>query len=101
MEIGDPVAANELFARLGFATILRYEKRRESWRMGACQVELDEPPRIGLFVEIEGPTEQVIRESQEALELESAPVEYKSYVQMLAEYCDLHGISPRVVMLDS
>src|SRR5690242_10767962 len=47
----------EVLARLGYGEMLSFEKRRESWKLNECTVELDELPRLGFFVEIEGPGE--------------------------------------------
>jgi len=85
IRIDDAEAAAELLTRLGFVVILDYDKRRESWSLGDCVVELDEPPALGLFVEIEGPDEAGIRRVQQSLGLESAPPERSSYVRMLVE----------------
>ena len=90
-------AAAALLERLGFVSILNFEKRRESWRLGDCLVELDEPPHIGLFVEIEGPSVEAIRDAQRTLGLAQIPHESASYVRMLAAYCETHGIADRTL----
>ena len=82
---------------LGFVRVLRYQKRRESWRLGECLVELDEPPKIGLFVEIEGPDEETIFALRSTLDLDKAEPVADSYVHMLAAYCDAQGLTDRVV----
>ena len=53
--VGDADATATLLERLGFIETIRYEKRRETWKLGGCDVCLDELPRLGWFVEIEGP----------------------------------------------
>jgi adenylate cyclase class 2 len=97
--IGDADSMLEILAALGLTPILRYEKRRESWRLGACKIELDEPAEIGLFVEIEGPDEASIREVQKRLGLAEAEVESSSYVAMLIDYCESHGLRHRTLEL--
>jgi adenylate cyclase class 2 len=99
VEIGDAATASTLLKALGFAPILRYDKWRETWRLGECKVELDEPPGIGLFVEIEGPDEQRIRRAQASLDLLAAPQETGSYVSLLRAYCDRQGIADRTLLL--
>jgi len=99
VQISDVDTAARMLEGLGFVPILTYQKRRESWLLGECRIELDEPPHIGLFVEIEGPSEQAIRAVQTALELGEAEHVRASYVRMLAEYCDQHGLADRVVGL--
>ena len=60
VSVGDADVAVRILEALGFVVILAYRKRRESWRLRDCRVELDEPPHIGLFVEIEGPDDAAI-----------------------------------------
>ncbi|MCH8148946.1 MAG: class IV adenylate cyclase [Planctomycetes bacterium] len=102
-EVEFPVPSAETASRalnlLGFVRVLRYQKRRESWRLGECRVELDEPPHIGLFVEIEGPDEGTIFAMRRTLGLDDAEPVAESYVHMLSAYCADHGITDRVVEL--
>jgi adenylate cyclase class 2 len=99
IQISDAETAARMLEALGYVLILIYEKRRESWRLGDCRVELDEPPHIGLFVEIEGPTEAAIQKTQAHLGLRGTAHIRASYVRMLAEYCDKHRMTTRVLNL--
>ena len=98
-QVDDAARAGRFLEMLGFVRVLRFEKRRESWKLGPCRIELDEPPHIGLFVEIEGPDEAAIRAVQERLSLAGESHVQSSYVRMLAEYCDRHDIADRVLRL--
>jgi len=100
-EIGDADASVRILVALGFVPVLRYEKRRESWRYGGCRIELDVPPHIGLFIEIEGPTEDAIRLVRDALGLSDATHVRESYVRMLTAYGVEHGIADDMLMLDT
>ena len=51
--IGNPEAMESILDALGFMPAMIYEKRRETWRLGATEVVIDELP-FGLFMEIEG-----------------------------------------------
>lgn len=93
VEVDDPETAGRLLAMLGFFRVLRYEKRRQSWQLDDCRIELDEPPHIGLFVEIEGPNEAAIRAVQRKLGPKDADHVRASYVAMLDEYCAEHGLN--------
>jgi adenylate cyclase, class 2 len=77
---------SHILARLGFVETVLYEKRRETWRMAACDVTIDELPRLGWFVEIEGPTPTQVLATRDRLELGAAAVEPKSYVALAAEF---------------
>src|SRR5687767_8735008 len=46
-------AAADLFERLGYQRTMSFEKRRETWELGGCKVELDEVPVLGRFIEVE------------------------------------------------
>ena len=98
-EVGDAATTIALFGAMGFQSVLCYEKRRETWEVGACRVELDEPPAVGRFVEIEGPDDRSISEVRARLGLQGMVAESKSYVRMLVEYCDAQGIRPRRLSL--
>lgn len=100
VELSHAETAARILESLGFVQVLCYQKRRESWRLGECRVELDEPAHLGLFVEIEGPSETAIRAVQADLGLKGAAHVKPSYVRMLAAYCDEHGITSRVLDLD-
>ena len=99
VQISCPDTAATILKMLGFADVLSYQKRRESWSLGPCRVELDEPPHIGLFVEIEGPSETAIRSAQVDLGLDGAEHTPNSYVGLLWEYCLEHAITDRVLNL--
>ncbi len=58
LDVGDADAFEALFGRLGYRPNFRYQKYRETWRVGAAEVVLDETP-IGCFFEIEGPREAI------------------------------------------
>ena len=54
-EIGDAELAEMFLAAIGYKKTLVYQKKRQVWRLGGCEVALDELPFLGTFVEIEGP----------------------------------------------
>jgi predicted adenylyl cyclase CyaB len=83
LPLPDPTAAELLLNRLGFARGLVFEKRRESWQLNDCRVELDEVAELGCFVEVEGPQEEAIHAVLETLGLEKAKLIRESYPQLL------------------
>lgn len=99
VESGDDAIA--VLERLGFTLSVEYHKKRERWRLDDCVVELDEPARLGLFVEIEGPGEESIRAVQKRLGLESLKHISHSYVEMALRYCEEHGIRNCILTMPS
>lgn len=85
--------ATRLFERLGFARTLSFEKRRESWHLDKCKVELDELPYLGTFVEIEGPDEASVLRVRQRLNLADCALIKTGYVGMLTAYLQEHGQS--------
>jgi adenylate cyclase, class 2 len=89
--------AAELLERLGFVRMLSFEKRRESWKLGGCKVELDELPYLGSFIEVEGPAEEQVLAVREQLGLADRPIVRSSYIALLMGYLQEHGHKRRVV----
>lgn len=84
----DADAVAEVIAALGLVNSLTFHKRRESWRLDDCLVELDELPGLGHFVEIEGPDGGAIAGVAEKLGLHGLPMESQPYSSMI---CRHHG----------
>ena len=85
----------KLFESLGFAKTISFEKRRESWLLENCKVELDELPFLGSYVEIEGPNEASIFRLRQTLGLADRPPIKYGYVAMLTGYLQERGKTMR------
>jgi len=72
-----------LLARLGFEEVLRYDKRRETWRWQSAEIALDHLS-FGDFVEIEGEA-GAIQHALRLLHLDQEPLEVRSYAQLQRE----------------
>jgi adenylate cyclase class 2 len=83
---------------LGLVQVLSFEKKRESWKLAACKVELDEVPYLGCFLEVEGPSEKAIKEVQQKLGLEKTPTVRESYAGMLTTWLQERGSREKVVI---
>ena len=93
LEVQGGEAAVKLLERLGFARTLSFEKRRESWELGGCKVELDEVPHLGRFVEVEGPDEKTVMSVRQRLGLSGRPAIKSSYVALLTDHLRERGRS--------
>src|SRR5262249_5435065 len=71
-EVEDAVELTKILSRLGFQERVRYEKRRETWSLAGCEVAIDELPRLGWYVEIEGPDARSVEAVRARLELDAA-----------------------------
>lgn len=91
--VGNAKDASVLLESLGFARVLSFQKRRESWELAGCRIELDELPHLGTFVEIEGPDEQTILKVREMLHLADRPLIRAGYVALLMAYLQEKGIT--------
>lgn len=92
--VADAEQAAKLLAQLGYRETFSFEKRRETWRLGDCTVELDELPLIGRFVEIEGPDGTVVEAARSRIGLASEPLERESYLGLLARASMVRGAMP-------
>lgn len=87
--VDDPDAMELILEALGFTPALVYEKRRESWRLGATEIVIDELP-FGLFMEIEG-SEKDIREVESKLAIKRLKTETLSYPRLVLRHGADHG----------
>ncbi len=88
VHVDDATSMADILRALGFVERFRFQKRRESWRMESCLVELDELPVLGRFIEVEGPDEATIRTVLHQLGVERAQPIQESYVSMLSARTD-------------
>ena len=80
--LDDAEALEKVFAACGMEPTVVVRKKRTSYRLGGCMVELDELAGIGRFVEIEGPDEREVFELARRLGLGGEPVS-ESYLAMV------------------
>jgi adenylate cyclase, class 2 len=83
--------------KLGFTVLFAFEKKRESWALEGCKVELDELPHLGTFVEVEGPRDDAVMKVRELLGLGSRPIVKASYTALLMTYLQERGQASRVI----
>jgi adenylate cyclase class 2 len=95
--VGNFSAASSLLESLGYTKILSFEKRRQSWTLGGCKIELDELPILGSFVEIEGPKDDAVLKVRQELQLADRPLIKASYIAMLMTHLQERGDANREV----
>lgn len=63
IEVSDFQATIDLLAQNDLEPITYQESRREAWEYNGCEVVLDEWPWIPTYIEIEGESEQLVRDT--------------------------------------
>ena len=96
-----PDAVTELFEALGYRQVLSFQKRRESWKLEECEIDLDELPLLGRFVEVEGPDREAIMEVLRKLGLADRPLINTGYATMLARHLEQSGSKQRRITFES
>ncbi len=99
IEIKGVDSAEKLLSALEYEKVLAFEKRRRVWRLGECEVALDELPLLGSFVEIEGPDGKRIADVQRNLGLADLRHIGKSYAVLMEEELRQLGKEEREVFL--
>lgn len=97
LKVDSPENATAILQALGFQRTLSYEKKRHTYLLDQCEVVLDELPHFGLFLEIEGPAETLIRQVQQKLGLEQFPAVTETYLHMIAGYITTHQVANRTL----
>ncbi len=98
--VSDPEAVAAILAQLGFSERVLFEKRRESWRLADCQVELDELPALGLFIEVEGPSTAAVKAVIAQIGLSDEPLIVESYIALLIAQSDGSAPGERTFRFD-
>lgn len=102
LAVADPRAAATLLSHLGYAQVLSFQKKRESWMLDDCHIELDDLPHLGSFVEIEGPSEQAVLDIRSRLGLADRALVRASYIGLLMSYLQENCLPQReIVFADS
>ena len=88
IEVGvDSIEATAaVLERLGYVRMLTFEKRRESWALGDCKVELDQLPHLGSYVEIECPDSSDIPAIRGKLGLSQVKAIEQTYADLVAHH---------------
>ena len=81
-----PGAVEDVLQALGHELVMSFQKRRTTYRLDRCLVELDELPMLGAFIEIEGPSERQVFAIARKLGLAGESIK-ASYSHMMAEAC--------------
>ncbi len=90
--VGDAERTLAILGALGFRTVRRYQKRRETWALGAIVVALDETP-MGDFVELEGAGASLAAAAAD-LGLDPRDAAHGTYLDLWAAYRDAHPALP-------
>ncbi|MFW6133331.1 MAG: class IV adenylate cyclase [Planctomycetota bacterium] len=80
--LDNPDAVRELFEAMGLQRSLTVQKRRATYRLGRCLIELDELPVVGRYVEVEAPGEEALDAMRRRLRLPGEPIT-DHYVNLL------------------
>jgi predicted adenylyl cyclase CyaB len=81
--VDDFDAAARLLERLGYKPTLGFEKRRESWSLDGCSIEIDELPVEGFFAEVEGSRAEDVHAVLARIGLSGRELLTTSYIAMM------------------
>lgn len=95
-----PAVMEEVLAACGMVRSMSIQKRRASYRLAACLVELDELPFIGRFVEIEGPDQERICACAAGLGLSGETIQ-DSYLHLAVEALGERGLDTTRVTFEA
>jgi adenylate cyclase class 2 len=99
IEVGVDSADNAvaLLEKLGYVKMLTFEKRRESWKIEKCMIELDQLPHLGSFVEIECPTEAEVLKLRQKLGLAEVSPIAPTYADLVSHHLSDLGAREHVL----
>lgn len=89
VRLDDAEALVTIFQSLGFRESLKIQKIRQIWRLDDCEICLDDVSQLGLFVEVEGPSENIVQSVLVKLGLNPAHHISEGYARMMAARLNL------------
>jgi adenylate cyclase class 2 len=95
--VSDKATARRLLEAMGYRPYFSYDKRRESWRVRGWNIELDEVPLLGRFVEVETAGAREVEQALAALRLDGLKVITRGYMSLLRRQLRESGMSWRRV----
>jgi len=98
-EVDNAVMTERLLIELGYEKAMTFEKKRRLWRLGECNIVLDQLPLLDCFVEIEGPDAERIVDVQQRLELAHLPHIGQSYALLMEQKLNQLGRKKREIFL--
>lgn len=85
LSVNDILQAEAFLRAIGLVFARRYQKKRHDFMLNGCKVSIDTYPRLDPFLEIEGPSEEVIKETTELLGLKWQDAYLKNALHLLIE----------------
>ncbi len=85
VEVGDADAMRKLLEGLGYRMMIEIRKHRQSWRLGDCEICLDEVEGLGKFVEVEGPSNETVSQTMQTIGLDAQHHINRGYASMMME----------------
>jgi adenylate cyclase class 2 len=85
VEVGDFETMKIMLLCLGYKELIAVRKIRHIWQLGKCEICLDKVCGLGIFVEIEGPSEKAILGVLDKLGLDKSKHIPAGYARMTAE----------------
>ncbi len=94
-EIGEPEKLADLFEEIGLEKYAHQEKDRTSFVYKDWQFDIDQYPKMPTFLEIEGKSEEHVREAMKLLDLENNPTWAKGEKILIQETYNLDWYNMR------
>ncbi len=85
MRIDDQAQGRSLLEAVGWHLVRHQQKKRHDFLLNGCEVSIDEYPQAAPYVEIEGPSEEALKETAALLGLDWKDVYLKHALLLLME----------------
>ena len=99
--IGEPENLEQILNSLGYSPSISFNKERQIWLLGGCEICLDRLPLIGKYIEIEGKTEQAVLDITQQLNLSADNQQMRSYASLINEALRKDNLKLTEIYLDT
>lgn len=85
-EVSDAQAAQQFLEALGLSVCRRVEKKRHTFKLGDAKIDIDFWPKIPPYVEIEGTSEEHLKEIAQKLDLNWSNAVFLDAMNLVEKY---------------
>lgn len=85
-EVGDVETVTKFLGKVGLVAYRKQEKKRHTFKLDDCFIDIDTWPKVPTYVELEGPSEESLKKVAKVLKLDWSKAVFESARALIKKY---------------